>query len=391
MREIKIKDKGFPIILEPYPHILIPSKKQLHGWWPGKRECTGERLLINPYNGCSIGCFFCYTRAFPGYFELFQNRGIVVVAEDFPSTVEKQLDSINVASCGYLSPVCDPFQKVNEKYHYSEKIIRIFTERNIPIEFITKSEVPEEVIELLKIQKHSFGQISILTLDDNLRRVLVPFGADTETLLNNIKRMKKNGIFVVARIDPILPFVNDDKEDLKKLVERCIEAGASHIITSVLDIPLKIKNFVFEEISKKFGKKTVRLYSELYREKIDGYLHADINYRKGIFTFLKSLTQKESVSFALCMEYGIEDGKPRGLNRRFATSINCEGINIPLYIRKNKKFIPATNCHGNCLNCNEALCGISELAMGKPGSKKDWKLKDYRRWSKKIRPSFLSI
>ena len=48
--------REFEIIEEPFPHILIESKKELHGWYKGKRESTGERMLENPYNGCSVGC-----------------------------------------------------------------------------------------------------------------------------------------------------------------------------------------------------------------------------------------------------------------------------------------------------------------------------------------------
>ena len=66
------------------------------------------------------------------------------------------------------------------------------------------------------------------------------------------------------------------------------------------------------------------------------------------------------------------------------TSTNCDGMDVPVYIRKNFEFFPASSCKGNCLNCKEALCGIEDLAMGKPGSKKDWKFSDYRRWSKKL-------
>jgi len=122
--KIVFNKREYEVIEEPEKHILIFTKKELHGWWPGKRECTSERMLINPYNGCGIGCFFCYTLAFPGYFQIFREKGIITVAKDFDRVVAKQLDSIDIASCGYLSPVTDPFQPLNEKYHLSEKIIR---------------------------------------------------------------------------------------------------------------------------------------------------------------------------------------------------------------------------------------------------------------------------
>ncbi|MCM8757647.1 MAG: hypothetical protein NC903_01120 [Candidatus Omnitrophica bacterium] len=97
---------------------------------------------------------------------------------------------------------------------------------------------------------------------------------------------------------------------------------------------------------------------------------------------LRKISDKNKISFALCMEYELKEGKILGLNREFMSSYNCEGINIPIYVRKGDKFFPWGNCFGNCLNCKDALCGIEELAMAKDqNSKKAFTLKDYRRWS----------
>ncbi len=389
---MKINNKEYDLLEEPVKHILLPTKKELHGWYAGKRECTAERLLINPYNGCGIGCFYCYARALPGYFEIFHQQKIIFVAKNFDQTVTEQLDSLNVATCGYLSPVTDPFQPLNEKYHLSEKIIRVFVERNIPIEFITKAKVPDEVIRLIKRQKHSFGQVSILTTNEKLRKILAPNGASVDELFRNLERLAKENIHPVCRIDPIFPYLTDEKKNLSGIVERAKSSGAKHIVVSILDLPVKIADDILDKIKEYFGAGMKWDYRRLYTERI-GYLNAKIDYRKKIFTFLRELCDKKGLTFALCMEYQL--GQPsaishqpsavKGLNREFMSSTNCEGIDIPLYIRKNGKFQPATDCKGNCLNCFQAKCGIEELAMGKEGAKKDWKLKDYRHWSKEVK------
>jgi len=377
--------KQYQIYKTPYPHIVVSSKKELHGWWGGIRECTSERLLINPYAGCSIGCFFCYARSFPGWFQVFRERGIVVVTKDFDSIVAKQLDSLDIASCGYLSPVTDPFQILNEKFHLSEKIIAKFVERNIPIEFITKSKVPAAVLDMMQENIHNFGQVSILSLNDKLNKLFVPYGADAVSLLGNIRQMSKKGIFSVLRIDPILPYLTDGRNELKELIGKGRDSGVRHIIASVVDIPLSIKKEFLYFIRKHFGVGIFEKYVSLYREIISNYLHADINYRLNIFDFLRQEADKAGLSFALCMEYEkMEDGEIEGLNRHFMSSVNCEGIDIPLYKRRGDKFYPLYDCRGNCLNCQKALCGIDDLAMAKPDSRKGWKLKDYRRWSTMI-------
>lgn len=386
-RKIKIDKKEYEVIESPRPHVLIDSKKELHGWWPweNRRECTAERLLINPYNGCEVNCWYCYALAFPGYFEIFRKENIIFVFKDFDKKIAEQLDSINVASCGYLSPMTDPFQKLNQTYKLSEKIINEFVQRNIPIEFVTKSKIPQEVIELIKTQKHSFGQVSILTINEKLRKELVPNGATTDELFKNLENMSKNNIYSVCRIDPIFPYITDKKSELKELVKRAKDNGAKHIIASILDIPYKIYDEILEKIKGLFGAGMKYDYKRLYTEKI-GYINPNINYRKRIFDYLRNLCESLNLTFALCMEYEIKrEGTIVGLNKEFSNSRNCEGMDVPLYIKRNGKFQPVNDCYGNCLNCVEPKCGIEELAMGKTKKILSLKLRDYKRWSRDIK------
>lgn len=374
------------VIEKPVRHVLHETSKELHGWHPGKRECTAERMLINPYNGCSCDCFFCYARALPGSFQKFRKEGVVTVCRNFPEVVARQLESIDVASCGYLSPVSDPFQLLNDQYHLSEKIVKEFVSRNIPIEIITKSKIPQEVIDLIKEQPHSFGQVSLLTLEEDLAGILAPGGAKGEVLLDNLRRLAAAGIHAVARLDPIFPYLTDKKEGLDQLVEAALDQGANHIIASCLDIPWRISQEVMERLRQHFGAGLAYDYQRLYSQRIDNSYQAEINYRKRLFELLRNICERKGVSFALCMEYELVEGKPEGLNREFSSSRNCEGIDIPIYVRKGKVFEPAAECAGVCLFCKEAVCGIEDLAMGrKENTKKDWRLSDYRRWSKEIR------
>ena len=376
--------RQFEVVEKPRPHILVASRKELHGWWGGKRECTGERLLINPYNGCSVGCIFCYARALPSpYFRLFNETGIVTVFSAFDRVVADQLDSIAVAACGYLSPVSDPFQEVESVYGLSERIIEEFVSRNIPIEFITKCEVPPRVIGTLRRQRHAFGQFSVVTAREDLRRMLMTGGATVDGLFASIERCAVAGLPVVLRIDPVIPYLTDSRQELKLIVDRGIDAGARHVVASVLDIPQKIAKEVFANL-KTFGVGFEFDTKRLYRESIDGYLQAGIDYRKKVFDTLRNLCDARGITFALCMEYEVVGGKPVGLNARFMSSVNCEGVDVPLYKRRGSEFVPAADCSGACLVCNRPVCGVDDLAMGCPEAKRDFRLADYRRWSRKL-------
>ncbi|MFC1514650.1 radical SAM protein [Candidatus Omnitrophota bacterium] len=364
---------------KPFPHFLVASSKKIHGWYPWQyRECSSERFLLNPYNGCGVGCFYCYTRSFPGYFQEFHQRGSVYVFKDFDRVIARQLDRLDVGFCGYLSPVSDPFQRIDRHYHLSSKLIEAFVSRNLPIEIITKERIPEHAIRLLQKQEHSFAQVSILTLDKRLHRLLSA-GPGPETLLENIKRLTEHNVYAVCRIDPVLPFITDKKEDLARIVEAAAASGARHIITSVLDIPPRIKNDLFARIRKLFGQESMDKYMQLYKERI-GYLHADIAYRREIFSFLRRRADAAGLTFSLCMEYEKKGQAVTGLNAEFMTSLSCEGMDTPIYKRKGERFYPQEGCRGSCLSCISPLCGIEELAYGKTKRHLGLQYSDYRRY-----------
>ncbi len=375
---------------DPVPHVLTATSKRLHGWWPGKRDCTSERLLVNPYNGCTHNCCYCYAHALPGRFAMFAQHGVVTVCEDFDREVAKQLDSLRVASCGYLSPVTDPFQPLDRVYGLSVAIIREFVRRGLPVEFVTKGIVPDEALSIMMGQPHCFGQVSLITLDEGLHRRLMPGSPGPQTLLDNLVRIKQAGLYAVARVDPIIPYLTDDQDQLRSLVAAVRKAGADHLVASCVDVPLVSRNAVLDQLSLSMPQAARERWKErfagLYRERIGASMQAAEGYRRDLFAYVAGLAEDAGMTFALCMEYGRPGAKgalPTGLNREFATTRSCEGIDVPLYARAStaEQFGPVAGCDGACLLCTPdraaATCRIPELAGG--GA---WQLGDYRRFGR---------
>ena len=348
----------------------VESQKSINLWpWKERRECTAERFLLNPYSGCQIACPYCYTRGYSGRFYDFWKKGILTVYINYPERVSKTLEKLYYAATGYLSPSTDPFQPINEKYKLSEKLIRVFLDFNLPVEVTTKRSPPREAIDLISKHRYSFFQISILTLNASTSRRLAPKGSTPEELLNSMEEISKRGIYLVARIDPIIPGINDSPQELERLVKAVGQAGARHIVASVLDIPIRAKESIVKTLDGLFPEKNLsRKFFNLYKEKIGGYLHADTNYRKEVFSTLKELATQQGLTFALCMEFERDPENPaivKGLNEEFATTPHCEGARTPLFYRKSLKtpFEEVRGCSGNCLRCTFPKCGLRELAI----------------------------
>jgi DNA repair photolyase len=286
----------------------------------------------------------------------------------------------------------DPFQAVESRYRYSEKLIELFTGLNLPIEFITKkgSNVPDRVYEMIAGQEHSFVQYTILTpLDDVLKRIAVNADPLYEQL-KAIESASSHGIKnIVARFDPIIPTITDSEDDLETLFGVVKDAGATHSIMSSMDIPGRIQKMLFDH----FGKMgNLAEFKRIYKndQNVGKDLNASMEYRRNLFSTARKIADKTGITFSLCMEFEVIKGENgevryRGLNEDYMSSTACEGINTPIYFRDDlsKKFNPissAIKCDGNCLshakNGEESFCkGACECQPFKEA--RSLKKKDY--------------
>ena len=304
-------EKEFEIINEPVPHYVVESSKELHGWFnynyqdAGKRECSQERMLLNPYNGCSVGCYFCYTKNMGTYFKAFWDTPThpVAVFKDFDKVVEKQLSRLKIASCGYISPTTDGFQTLEKKYHLSERIVKVFFDNDLPVEFITKkgSNVPDTVYEMIANHpyKHSFCQYTCFTNKDD---VLKSITSDADTFAvqcKAIERARELGVEnVIARFDPIIPTVTDDPADLEFMFEEVAAAGATHVIMSSIDIPSKRKKDFYGFLGKIAKLDDIKALFEKNGQMVGRDYNATMNYRRELFGLGKKLATKNELTFS---------------------------------------------------------------------------------------------
>jgi len=393
--EVKLggRTKRFKVIEDPYPHIVVPTRKEVvHGWFygysdRGKRECSAERILLNPYNGCTVNCPMCYARGFRGYFDLWNEKGVVTVFEGFDSKCAEELDQLYVASCAYLSPITEPFQSpLENKYRLSERTAYVFLDRGLPVEFITKmgGNVPVRLLDRMSENPHSFAQFTILSADDEVRKAFSPGGSTVEEQFKAVRRAADRGLHVVVRMDPMFPGITDNRRSIEEVVARGVKEGARHFIFSVCDLADAWLKRTLRMVEECFPE-AVNVWRRVYRERRGDRLEADVKYRKEVFKIAREVCDSHGVTMALCMEFE-EVVKPdgstwfRGLNEDYMTSRSCEGIDTPIYYRRslNEPFKPLEGCNGNCLACAKGLqrpvCGSPKLARADA-----LKLRDYKR------------
>ena len=102
------------------------------------------------------------------------------------------------------------------------------------------------------------------------------------------------GIKTSIRVDPIIPFVNDDINEIEGIIET-VHNFCDQVIVSTLKLR--------PDSIKRFQEKLPDIYKKsYYKEKIRGNLYLDKNYRYKIICNIYNLTKKYDLDFSSCRE-----------------------------------------------------------------------------------------
>ncbi len=253
-------------------------------------------------------CIYCYATSYIG-------RRSSIPKKDAITKVVRDLRRIDRDLVINMSTSSDPYPPEEKDIKLTRKILEILIKNNCKILITTKSNIFARDIDLLRISKVAI-MITITTLDKNLARKLEPNAPLPEDRLRALEMVSREGIPVGVRIDPVIPYINDDEKELRELVNTVVNLGARHITTSTYKA--KPDNFrrmimTFPELENKLRK----LYYE-NSEIISGYRYISIELRKKILKPIIEEASKLRITYSTCRE-GIPEYK---------NSTTCDGSHL---------------------------------------------------------------
>jgi len=250
--------------------------------------CTcPKKYSVDPYTGCAHGCIYCYASS---YIKDFRNprpkRDFLRV---FEREVRKKKGEIAYVS---MSNSSDPYQPLEKTHRLTRGALQILKKYDVPVLLLTKSNLVLRDIDILKEMKVAVS-ITITTLDEQLASKLEPFAPPPTDRIYALKTLAKEGISTIARIDPLIPFINLDVEELIREVKN---AGVKHVVFSTY----KAKKDNFSRVASEFPELKEKLKEIYYRkgESIRGIRYAP---RKMRYEILRKATE-------IALEYGLTVG-----------------------------------------------------------------------------------
>lgn len=198
---------------------------------------------MNIYRGCTHGCIYCDSRSrCYGIDHLFED---IEVKQNAPQLLEKALRSKRKKCMIGTGAMCDPYMHCEEELRLTRRCLEIIEHYGFGLAIQTKSNRILRDLDLLKSineKARCVVQITLTTYDEEMCRILEPGVSTTKERFQVLEIMRENGIPTVVWMTPILPFINDTKENLKGILDYCIRAKVQGIICFGMGMTLREGN-----------------------------------------------------------------------------------------------------------------------------------------------------
>ena len=213
---------------------------------------------------------------------------------------------------GYMT---DPYIREELKLNYTRKALELIKRYGFGATFITKSANiirDLDIFQDINSKTKCVIQMTLTTYDEKLCKVIEPNVSTTRERFEVLKTLRYAGIPTVVWLIPILPFINDNEENILGILNYCKEAKVYGIICFGMGLTLRDGNreYFYNKLDKIFPNLKdlyIRKYGNSYvlnsdnNEELMKIFHEFceknniVHENNKIFDYLKRFETKEEV------------------------------------------------------------------------------------------------
>ena len=255
------------------------------------------KYSLNTYLGrCGHDCIYCYGTKFPIF------NGPPVPRTSLINDIEAMTKNTKLKLPVMISDCTDPYQPLERESRITRRCIEALVASSFPLLIVTKSDLVTRDIDLFK-KTPTAVSVTVTTIREDIARRIEPHAPAPGKRIKALEKVAAEGLPAVARIDPIIPFVNDDLSDFEALVSNLADAGVRQVTVSTVK---PVRGF-FAKVEQAFPEKyerIVKLYGDA--EWLLGYKYLAMDKRRAIINKLRLIVIKHGLEFASCRE-GLPD------------------------------------------------------------------------------------
>lgn len=225
---------------------------------------------MNLYRGCSHGCIYCDSRSkCYGFTHDFED---IEVKKNAPALLERALRSKRQKCMIGTGSMCDPYLHIEEKLQLTRKCLELIDQYEYGVAIQTKSTRILRDMDLLSsinCKAKAVVQMTLTTYDEELCKILEPHVSTTRERFETLMKFKEAGIPTIVWMTPILPFINDTEENVRGILDYCIEAGVKGIILFGMGVTMREgdREYFYQALDRHFPgmkEKYIRTYGYAY-------------------------------------------------------------------------------------------------------------------------------
>ncbi len=247
--------------MEYIPAKTIVTRTKNTSWF-------GTEYNMNIYRGCCHGCIYCDSRSDCYHVENFDTvrvkaNALSIIRDDLRRKVKT-----GVVATGSMSDPYNPFEEELQLTRHALELIDAF---DFGVSIATKSPLVTRDIDVLKdIAQHSpvIVKMTVTTADDALGQKIEPHAALNSERFRALKTLSEQGIYSGILLMPILPFINDTRENIISLVRLAKESGVRFIYPGMgVTLRGNQRDYFYRQLDRLFpGMKAqyIRRYGDQY-------------------------------------------------------------------------------------------------------------------------------
>lgn len=266
---------------------------------------------MNLYRGCSHGCIYCDSRSH--CYQIDHDFEDIEIKENAIELLEKALKSKRKKCMIGTGAMTDPYIPLEMDIKNVRKSLDLIYKYGFGFTLITKSNLILRDLDLLKKineKTKCVVQMTLTTYDEDLCKKLEPHVSTTKERFEVLKQMRDVKIPTVVWLCPILPFINDTRENLNGLLDYCIEAKVYGIICFGMGLTLRNGNreYFYHQLDRLFPQmkeRYIKIYGNQYKinspnsKSLMGLFHQKckkhgiIHHNNEIFEYLNTFEEKQ--------------------------------------------------------------------------------------------------
>ena len=210
---------------------------------------------MNLYRGCSHGCIYCDSRS--RCYQFTHDFEDIEVKSNALELLEDALRRKHKKCMIGTGSMTDPYVPLEKELEHVRKTLMLVERYGFGFTVITKSDLILRDLDLLKRineKTKCVVQMTLTTFDEELCRKIEPGVCTSRRRFEVLKAMRDAGIPTVVWLCPVLPFINDTEENLRGILNYCVEAGVRGVLCFGMGLTLRDGNreYFYDQLDRLF-------------------------------------------------------------------------------------------------------------------------------------------